>query len=90
MSKSGNLMMNFIHSSRDEKDKDLFFGPIEPQDEFMVFEDGCTIAHLLVKWGRMPSLSQARKNGWDKEIPPGFSEWKIGKSRFWILNRFDE
>ena len=90
MSKSVIMMMNFIHVSREEADKDIFFGPIESQDEFTVFDDEPTIAHLLVKWGKFPSVTQAKKNGWDKPIPEGFSEWKVGKSRFWILNKFDE
>lgn len=80
------MMMNFVNQSRDDKDVDLFLGPIDEKDEFIRFDSDETMANLLVRWGKFPSLSQARKNGWDKPIPEGYSEWKIGKSRFWILN----
>lgn len=45
-----------------------------------------TIAHLLVGMA-FGSVTQARKNGWDKPIPAGFSEVKVGKhTRLWIWN----
>lgn len=78
--------MNFIHITRGG-DKDAFFGPLEPSDEFLEFEDGCTIADLLFRWGKFPSRKQARKSTWAKEIPLGFGQHKIGKSHFWILNK---
>jgi hypothetical protein len=40
-----------------------------------------TWAHLLAYLQCFPSISQARKNGWDKDIPEGWSEVTIGKAR---------
>lgn len=74
--------MNFIHEDLPETDRDLFFGPLEPHDEFLTFSTGDTLAHLAVKWKVFPSVTQARKNGWDGEIPPGFSEHQRGKRKF--------
>lgn len=44
-----------------------------------------TWAHLLAALKCFPSVSQARKNGWNKEITEGWSEVTIGKARkLWI------
>ena len=42
--------------------------------------------------GAFPSVSQARKNGWDRPVPFGFSEFKVGKRKrcIFILNRIGE
>ena len=80
--------MNFIHASMPDSDKDLFFGPEEPDDKFVAFAGDVTLADFAVEMGSFPSLKQARKNGWAKPIPPGFSAHKIGKKRFWVLNEF--
>jgi hypothetical protein len=39
-----------------------------------------------------PSVGIARKNGWNKAIPKGFSEFTVGKSRkkVWILNEIKD
>lgn len=45
-----------------------------------------TLAHLMVGHA-FPSLTQARKNGWDRPIPHGYSEHKVGKhTRIWVWN----
>jgi hypothetical protein len=40
--------------------------------------------------GLFPSVSAARKNGWNTPIPAGFSEFTVGKSKkkVFILNDF--
>ena len=81
--------MNFIHCELPDTDKDLFFGPLEEGDNFTAFGGDLTMADLVVEMGVFPSVKQARKNGWAKPIPAGFSAHKIGKRRFHVLNRFD-
>jgi len=58
----------FIHESRPESDREVFFGPLEDIDEFIVVDDSCTMAHIMHTVGIFPSVSQARKNGWNKAI----------------------
>lgn len=71
--------MNFLCKKVTNKDKDLFFSPIDPEDTFLIIEDHWIMAHILHKAGIFPSVSQARKNGWNKPIPDGFTELTVGK-----------
>ena len=76
--------MNFIKLDTTQEDRDLFFGPIMPwdrDDTFIIIEDKWTMAHIMHKAGIFPSISQARKNGWKKPIPTGFSHFIIGKKK---------
>jgi len=77
--------MNFIELNTSNKDKDLFFGPIEPDDTFIIIQDNWDMAHVMHKACIFPSISQARKNGWDKPIPEGFNIFIIGKKKRQIL-----
>lgn len=81
--------MNFI-TETSNKDKDLFFGPIDSNDEFIIIENGWIMAHILHKAGIFTSVSQARKNGWNKPIPDGFAILEVGKKakkkNIFILN----
>ena len=43
------------------------------------------MAHLLARIGKFQSIKDAKRNGWDKEIPNGWVEFVIGKGR----NRID-
>jgi hypothetical protein len=72
--------MNFI-SKISNKDKELFFGPIEPDDTFILIEDHWTMANIMHQAGIFKSVSQARKNGWNKPIPEGFNIFTVGKKR---------
>lgn len=38
-----------------------------------------TMAHLLERLGKFKSVAEAKRNGWDKPIPTGYHEFKIGK-----------
>ncbi len=70
---------NFFFSS-DEKDRDLFFGPLDGE-EFINIEEKDIMAHLMAKAGIFNSVSDARRNGWDKPIPSGFSDLRVGKKK---------
>jgi len=70
---------NFFSSS-DENDKDLFFGPLEGE-KFINIEEKDIMAHLMTKAGIFKSVSDARRNGWDKPIPKGFTDLRIGKKK---------
>jgi hypothetical protein len=70
--------MNFIKTNT-ESDKELFFGPLENDDTFIIIEEHWIMAHILHKAGIFPSVSQARKNGWNKPIPEGFTILTVGK-----------
>ena len=71
--------MNFIKLNTSKEDRDLFFGPIEPDDTFIIIEEHWTMAHIIHASGLFPSISQARKNGWNKPIPEGFTILTVGK-----------
>jgi hypothetical protein len=80
---------NIISKGVDQKGKDLFFGPIT-NDEFIILEDHWTMAHVLHACGLFKSVTQARKNGGDEEIPRGFSMVtrgkKANKCNIFVLN----
>ena len=83
---------NFIHEDLPESDRDLFFGPLTEDDEFIFFGDDATMVNIAVLAGLFPSVTRARKNGEDKLIPDGFTDFMRGKNankrRITILNMF--
>jgi hypothetical protein len=82
--------IDFILKETNEKDIDLFLGPVSKGQKQIYFEnrDNLLLAHFIYEAGIMKSISEARKNGWNKPIPKGYSEFFIGKkkSRITILN----
>jgi hypothetical protein len=71
---------NFISENVSKEDRDLFFGPLDIADEvFVKMESRWCMAHILHNVGMFTSISQARKNGWNKPIPWGFTELTVGK-----------
>jgi hypothetical protein len=53
----------------------------DPEDSIEI-QSHWTMAHIAVYMELFPSLGQARKNGWDGEIPHGYTERKrIGKMK---------
>lgn len=57
----------------------------EPGDgPFVEIQDGWIMAHLLHHAGLFPSVTQAKKNGWDKPIPSGFDMFVVGKKKITI------
>lgn len=74
------MIFNFFASSR-ESDKELFFGPLEGE-EFIIIEEGWTMANIVHIMGIFPSITQARNNGYNKPIPEGFTHKSIGKLKY--------
>lgn len=64
-------------------DIELFFGP-QPKhlpDVTILVPVGTMWSHVLAGLGCFPSISQARKNGWNKGIEEGFTAtFKVGKA----------
>jgi hypothetical protein len=66
-----------------QADLATFFGPQFNglEDVFIVVPADATWAHVLAGIGCFPSVSQARKNGWNKPIEDGFTDtFKVGKA----------
>ena len=77
-------LVNFISFTAHHSDREKMFGD-EPADTFDPANE--TMAHLMLFAGAFSSLTQARKNGWDKPVTTGWSEHKVGKhTRLWIWN----
>ena len=72
---------NILIGSIPESDKELFFGPIYEFDKFKVFDENIQFPQLLRDLGLFKSSSDARRNGWNKEIPGGWFEATIGKKK---------
>ena len=72
--------INFVSKEVDQEGKDLFFGPLD-DDKFIIMEKHWTMAHILHAAGIFPSVSQAKKQGGDQEIPRGFSMVTRGKKK---------
>jgi hypothetical protein len=71
---------NILIGKWEERDKDLFFGPLNNSSIFIVSEQ-VLLSSLLFELNLFSSKSQAKKAGWDKSIPSGFSTYEIGKKR---------
>jgi hypothetical protein len=60
----------------------------------IAIQPGWTMAHIAKEIGLFPSVSQAKKNGWDKAIEEGYSEkGGMGKQKlicFFIWNPPEE
>jgi hypothetical protein len=88
-----NQTWHFINPQLTESDKDLFFGPLEGNEIFIPIESNWTMAHILVKAGVFPSLTQAKKQGIIQNIPAGWSHLIRGKGinrkDIFILNWFE-
>lgn len=53
----------------------------DPQDSIEI-QPHWMMPHIAVEMGLFPSIGQARKNGWDGDIPHGYTERKgIGKMK---------
>ena len=77
---------NFIAPHVSDADIDLF-GFNDAPNCFNI-EDNWLMAHVMHCANIFPSVSSARKQGWNKPIPGGFSEFTVGKNKtkIWILN----
>lgn len=79
---------NFRTDNASERDVDVFFGPADDSDVNFILGENDTMANVMHHAGVFPSVTQARKNGWNKDIPVGFSDRRVGKNkkRITILN----
>lgn len=85
------LEFNFVKAGVFNLSKDDWWG-FEPSDSIEI-QSNWTMANIAVEAELFSSLNQARKNGWNKPIPPGFTELsKLGKmkKRIFIHNPSDE
>ena len=83
---------NFLHPKVSHKDRDLMgFDDCGDGSTWMI-EDNWIMAHIMHLAGVFPSVNIARKNGWNKPIPKGFSEFTVGKNKkkVWILNEIKD
>jgi len=72
----------FCHKDTLSDDLELFLGPDPEKDTtFIKFDENFTMADIAVATGKFPSITQARKNGWNGDIPIGFTEKTIGKTQ---------
>ena len=79
---------NFLSPKVSDKDRDSFGF----DDENIMIEDHWIMAHVMHMAGVFPSVGIARKQGWNKPIPDGFSEFTVGrrKKKIWILNEIKD
>jgi hypothetical protein len=86
-----NNEFNFIHPDMSEKDMKSF-GFWDDKDSACHIEENWILAHIMHRVGMFPSVGIARKNGWNKPIPEGFSEFTVGKmkKKVWILNEIND
>jgi len=80
----------FCHKDATPEDRETLLGPDQEADTtFVIFDDEFTLADVAVATGKFPSKGQARKNGWDGDIPQGFTVKTLGKNakkvHIWIL-----
>ena len=61
--------------------QEIFQWGFENEDSIEI-QSHWTMANLAVEMGLFPSLSAARKNGWNNPIPEGFTEKRnLGKMK---------
>ena len=74
---------NFIDPAVPQKFVELLMGPFEESDgqQIPLTPDMRLMAHILHKVNFFSSVGEARRNGWDKPIPPGFSKFEVGKGK---------
>ena len=82
--------VNFLHPKVSDRDIELF--GFDGAKNCFHIEDNWLMAHVMHVAGIFSSVGIARKNGWNKPIPDGFSEFTIGKNKkkVWILNEIKD
>lgn len=73
----------FIGKKCEETDKAMLFTATD--DLIPLLDTDMSMAQLLARIGKFKSIKDAKRNGWDKPIPSGWSEFTIGKG----ANRVD-
>ena len=77
---------DFVHSSITQGDLEMLGFDENP---LTLIEDHWTMAHIMHSAGVFSSVSQARKNGWNKPILKGFSKFEVGKKKT-LVSIFNE
>ena len=77
---NGFQAVNVLIGNISEEDIEALFGPLTGIEEFVAFDSSVVWGHVLKALGIFPSVSQARKNGWE-EIECGFHEAIFKKKR---------
>ena len=83
---------NFLSPKVSSRDRDLMgFDDCDTGMNIMI-EDDWLLAHVMHRAGIFPSVGIARKNGWNRPIPDGFSDFTVGKNKkkVWILNEIKD
>ena len=70
--------INYIRSETIKDDRRIFF---DNEDVIEIESFQKTIAQLLSHAKIFSSTSEAKRNGWDKPIPKGLSQFIIGKMK---------
>jgi len=73
--------VNFVSPGRSDKDIEAFW---MDDIENTPIQETWIMAHVMAEAGIFSSVSQARKNGWNKPIPKGFWQERIGKKKILI------
>ena len=83
---------NFLSPKVSSRDRDLMGCDDCGTDMNIMIEDHWIMAHIMHVAGVFPSVGIARKQGWNKPIPDGFSEFTVGKAKkkVWILNEIKD
>ena len=81
-------MTEFNFIAPDVSDADIEMLGFKDAPNCFHIEDNWLMAHVMHLANIFPSVSIARKNGWNKPIPGGMSEFTAGKNKtkIWILN----
>lgn len=88
-----NNEFNFIGENVSDADAELLMGPFEPSDGPVIrFPESWSMSHIMHAAGIFKSVSEARKNGWDKPIPNGFQHLVVTKRKIniYVLNKLVE
>jgi hypothetical protein len=51
------------------------------EDRFVEIQPGWRLSHIMHTAGLFNSVGDAKRNGWDRPIPAGFSMFTVGKRR---------
>jgi hypothetical protein len=76
--------INFVSPDTDEFMFDTMFGPVSAGERFVLIQPNFIMAHIVAEAGCFQSVSEARKNGWNKPIPTGLTNFVVGKKKIKI------
>jgi hypothetical protein len=78
---------NFVSSNTSLWMFRQMFDPIESGERYILLQPTWNMAHLIHASGVFDSIGNARKNGWNKPIPKGLTNFIVGKKKIslWIF-----